>query len=261
MKKNIWNEIESKKHTFTSKELEIYEIFKNDYLSFRSSTATEIADRYNISQSSISRFCQKLGFDGFSDFRLSLVANSYNSYDKYDIKTSSSSFVDGFSNIIQTMHKELDSKHLTKIANRILSSNTVFVNGYGASDLSAHILSFNCVSNGVKVLHQLPSSEQEYLHIQNSNDTIILFSSINPSHKDLFSLLEEMPKKDKPHVILVSGTSRHPFANKVDDLVVLPRVSQDFNGIFLPNFSQIVFSYLLVQYIMFTKLKQSVNDL
>ena len=73
MNDNFWNNIETKKKNFTSKELEVCELLEEDPFSFAASTATEISKRYGVSQAAVSRFCQKLGFTGYSDFRMNLM--------------------------------------------------------------------------------------------------------------------------------------------------------------------------------------------
>ena len=46
MNDNFWNNIETKKKNFTSKELEVCELLEEDPFSFAASTATEISKRY-----------------------------------------------------------------------------------------------------------------------------------------------------------------------------------------------------------------------
>ena len=46
MNDNFWNNIETKKKSFTSKELEVCELLEEDPFSFAASTATEISKRY-----------------------------------------------------------------------------------------------------------------------------------------------------------------------------------------------------------------------
>ena len=66
---NPFEKIELKKDTFTKKEMIVYNILqKNTDLILRGSI-TSLAKDYQVSQSTITRFCQKIGYDGFNEFK------------------------------------------------------------------------------------------------------------------------------------------------------------------------------------------------
>ena len=66
---NPFEKIELKKDTFTKKEMIVYNILqKNPDLILRGSI-TSLAKDYQVSQSTITRFCQKIGYDGFNEFK------------------------------------------------------------------------------------------------------------------------------------------------------------------------------------------------
>ncbi|EQM95778.1 hypothetical protein MBAG_03513, partial [Coprobacillus sp. D7] len=76
---NPLNKIDLKKDTFTKKEMIIYDILKeNPDLILRGSITTLSKD-YGVSQSTITRFCQKIGYEGFNDFKFDVFR-----YEKQD---------------------------------------------------------------------------------------------------------------------------------------------------------------------------------
>ena len=228
----------------TAKEMEVYEILKNDPYAFRSSTATEIASKYNISQSAISRFCQKLGFSGFSDFRLSLVFNAPRptNNNAYDINHYTNVLNSLCSMIGSTISQDL----LKEVANKIINARCCYTSGYGASNVTANMLAFQCMVQGTHVYHLSPSTEVETLHILNDEDVVILYSAMNSSHKDFFDMLEDLPPQKRPYIILVANTPRHPFAKKVDKIILLPNTKDvEETILFTPSISQTIFTFLL----------------
>lgn len=247
MNDNFWNNIETKKKSFTAKELEVCELFEEDPFSFLASTATEVSKRYGISQASVSRFCQKLGFSSFSDFRMNLVLATQTS--KKHIINSTPDYAKDLSNIILQLSQKVDENLLEDLAKRVLSSRNCYASGYGASDTPASLLAFRSMLGGIHFYHIHSSKETETLHVMNNQDTIFLFSSNNPSHMDFITIVEELPKENRPYIILVTSTAKHPFAKKVDQVVLIPYLMQfdTTNPLTAPQTIQIIFSIFLIQ--------------
>ena len=66
---NPFEKMELKKETFTKKEMIIYDLLHNDLEIILRSSATDLSKDYHVSQATITRFCQKLGYDGFNEFK------------------------------------------------------------------------------------------------------------------------------------------------------------------------------------------------
>ena len=250
---NTLNNLDPKQYHLTAKELEVLEILKNDPYAFKSSTATEIATKYNISQSAISRFCQKLGYSGFSDFRLSLIFNSPS--DK-TIISDNKYYANLFNNLCNNLSSSIPNELLEEAAKIILNARNCYFSGYGASNNSALFLSFQCLTQGIRSYHLPTSTEVETLHVMNNEDVVILFSAINSSHKDFFSMLEDLPLTKRPYIILIANTPRHPFAKKADKIILLPNAKDvDPSIIFTPSILQMIFSFFLITKLSLEKIK------
>lgn len=222
---NVWEQMENCKQDLTPKELEIYELVKQDPYSFTASTAMEIASRYHVAQSAISRFCQKIGFSGFADFRLSMIlATSTRSYSLDDSSNSQPplDFTDQMCYMIQQTKKSLSARVLDELSARIIHSTSVYTSGYGSSLSAAQMFAVLLTCSGVPAHFMQPSLEMEKLHILKSSDIVFLFSVSNPSHADFLSLVADMPADKRPYVILVDGISRHPLRGKVSQVITLP---------------------------------------
>lgn len=256
MNDNFWNNIDAKKKTFTAKELEVYELLEADPFSFSASTATEISRRYNISQATVSRFCQKIGFNSFSEFRMNLLLATQTS--KKHIVDSTPEYAKELSNITLQLGQRFDDDTLEALAKRVLNSRTCYSSGYGASDTPANLLAFRSMLGGVPFYHIHTSKETETLHIMNNQDTIFLFSVNNPSHIDFMTTIEDLPKEKRPYIVLVTSSMRHPFAKKVDQVVIIPYLSQyeNTNPLTAPQTISIIFSLFLVQKIYNEKAKR-----
>ena len=216
--------IQSKKKDFTDAELKIANLLEQEPFVFSSSTATEIANKFNVSQSSISRFCQKLGYHGFSDFRMSLILSLSTSVPS---NNTTNEWCATLCSQINQLSQSINDEHQNKIANMIINARVTYTSGYGASEIAANLLAFRSMLLSLNVFEIPTSREVETLHLINNQDLIILFSASNPSHRDLISMLDDMPKEKRPKLILVTESLRHPFIKKVDEVVMLPKINND----------------------------------
>ena len=145
--------------------------------------------------------------------------------------------------------EHLPVRPVRDLAQRVLNSRNCYTSGYGASDVPASLLAFRSMLGGIHFYHIHSSKETEMLHIMNNQDTIFLFSSNNPSHIDFITTVEELPQENRPYIILVTSTAKHPFAKKVDQVVLIPYLMQfdTINPLTAPQTIQIVFSLFLIQ--------------
>ncbi len=246
MNSNFWNNIDAKKKDFTTKELEVCELLEKDPFTFATATATEVSKRYNISQSAVSRFCQKIGFTSYSDFRLNLSLATHTT--SKAINSTTAEYAAELSNIINQLSQQISDDGLIGLANQIIKSRNTYTSGYGASDTPASLLAFRSMLASVPIYHIHTSKETEMLHIMNSEDTVILFSANNPSHIDFMQTIEELPKEKRPYIILIASSLKHPFAKKVDQIIVLPYMIQfdSADPLAAPQTIQLIFVLFLL---------------
>ena len=156
------------------------------------------------------------------------------------------------------MNSTISTELLKEISDIILNARSCYTSGYGASDIAAKMLAFQCMVQGAHVFHLPATTEVETLHIINNQDVVILYSAINSSHKDFFSMLEDLPDHKRPYIILIANTPRHPFAKKVDKMILLPNTQElDQSILFTPSITQIIFTFLLTAQVSLAMLKKS----
>lgn len=245
---NVWELMELHKNEFTTTDEEVYKLVQENPFVFQSETAASIASEYHVSQAAISRFCQKLGFHGFGDFRLSMMLSLNAKND--DEKDAPTEYTDYVSQMFQTIYKSLSTKESDEMIRHLLSYRTIFISGYGASDISADNLAFRLELMGVNAVHIPSSREIEYLHIMTNQDAVVLLSNYNPSHRDFFSMIDDIPEESRPFILLVSAIKKHPFAKKSDQIFVLPSIPEKHGKFVVESSSkQLFFTIILSQFV------------
>ena len=74
---NPYELIDLKKSSFTKTDLHIVDLVtKNADAIFRNATITNLAKEYGISQASLTRFIQKLGYTSYSEFKFDIYRSA-----------------------------------------------------------------------------------------------------------------------------------------------------------------------------------------
>lgn len=248
---NIWTQMEQCKGDFTPKEYEIYELVKKDPYLFSSASAVQIAQQCHVAQSAISRFCQKLGFSGFAEFRLSMVlATSKHSYnlDESSIVPQDDSYY--LCDMIHQSRNAVSDETLDRLAQMILNAKTIYSAGHGSSYPAAHVLSIHLITTG-KPAHVIqPEYEVETLHIMQPDDMVFLFSAANPTFQSFLSLIDDMPKELRPYTVLIANTKTHPLRHRVNETIAFPNWrSLQYPYSLNPYVAQIAFCNFLIRHL------------
>lgn len=219
---NIWDKMKSCEPDMTPKEHEVYELLKQHTFLFSSSTASELASRFGIAQSAISRFCKKIGYEGYSDFRLAIYASIYSQPVNHAALQPSQDSAYYISQLVLETRKMLSEEQLIRLCHKMKNASAVFSTGHGNSYPPAYILALHLMLCKIPSHTIQPGFEIETLHMVKPNDVIVLFSAENPTHRDFLSFIDELPQQDRPYIVLVTNTKQHPLRKMVDEIVVLP---------------------------------------
>ena len=244
---NIWEKMKACESELTPKELEVYRLLQEHTTLFSTSTASNLAMRFGFAQSALSRFCQKVGYEGFSDFRLDLaIASATQGIDR-TVSGEPHDFGHNFIDLVNMVLETVPENQLNFLAQRIAHAPNIYTTGTSASNVPAHLLSLRLLVFGLHSNLIQPGFEIETMRIIRPTDVVILFSAENPTHRDFLSFVSEMPAQKRPYIVLVSNTQHHPLRRKVNEVIVLPHSSQDrYPNRLDVSISQMVFSYMLV---------------
>jgi len=78
--------LEFNKGSYTKTEKKIYSILIEELHLIERFTIMQMAEYMDVSHSAIMRFCQKLGFEGYSDFRYNYIKYAHSDFEVDDKK-------------------------------------------------------------------------------------------------------------------------------------------------------------------------------
>lgn len=207
---------------FSKSDLRIYETIKADPEIVPRNSIVDLAKICKVSQPSITRFCQKLGFDKYADFKFAIY--SYAKI-KTSEKESSGNFnlpaIENYISLLKDLDHIMTKERLFELARCIFKSKHIFTTGVGQSFLPARLFEINLRKLGLYASSVSYSEISDIKEIVQKDDLIIVFS-VRASKGALEVLYDSLDNEFKAKVLLITMTQANKYKNKVDYMAVLP---------------------------------------
>lgn len=233
---NPFEKMELKKETFTKKEMIIYDLLhKNLEVIFRSS-ATDLSKNYHVSQATITRFCQKIGYDGFNEFKFDVFR-----LEKSHVTASQNnpSSIDLYINLFQIIQQSLDHEKLTLLAKEMIQSQTIIISGFHKSALPAKMLQYNLFKLNKKALILETDELHEISQVINKNDMFVYFTNRGNGLMTSKSIIKEAKENIHFQLSLITMNDKLSIKKYCDHYIWLPSSTNQSFQQYLEN--QIVF--------------------
>ncbi|VWL85122.1 MurR/RpiR family transcriptional regulator [Oceanivirga miroungae] len=174
----------------------------------------EISREIKVSEATITRFTRKLGFQGFTDFKLELARED----EMYLEKTNGNymaKIANNISNMVSATKDLIDINELNKAIGYIENSKNIFTFGIGASGIAAKELQTRFLRFGKIIISESINHFQiMYSSILNEKDLVIAIS-LTGDTKDLIYPIE-IAKKNGCKVIAITNHLLSPLAKLAD---------------------------------------------
>lgn len=190
-----------------------------------------LAAACDSSRSTVIRLCQKLGYQGYSEFKYDLLhedsfsANIALPESEISVThyTSNTNALQYYCNGLLQMESLVASPILDEIVDTLAYANRVVSLGFNHSSFSAKQLSFRLNRFGIDC-HTLqdPTLMANYERILKQGDAVVIFSI---SGRDRYRSFILEYRKNRAKVILITMTPNCALADCVDSMVVLPQLS------------------------------------
>ena len=230
--------------TKTDKEIAIHII--NNPRDVATQTLDELAKITSTSKSALSRFAQRIGYTGFTEFKYEMarfLVSNISSSEEGEEHDPIRMITKTYSDYILKMGETVDSKQIERIADLFASAENVMIFGINRSANSARQMKQRLTRIGFTNV----SSEDDqavigdYLANATAKDTYFIFSTTDNT-KFFTSRLKEY-KNSKCRIIFITANPSLPFKKQCSEYVVVPRISKDSYASFLDD--QAVFFVLI----------------
>lgn len=234
------------KAELTPTEIRVLDAVRDNPEAFLQSSTTVVAKSIGVSQSAVSRFCQKVGYDSFGGFQMGLMASLSANTSRND-NAEPSSPVDCLCKMVHATEEAVGASTFDALASRIIKARTVFTTGGGLSAPPALTLSLDLLKYNVPCFFMENGQEMIHMHVSGPEDLVIIFSSKNNTHQLFLDVMRDTPASRKPHLVMVSHSSTHPLRKLVDEFILLPTWQTERYPVYIePMTSMLDFCSLLM---------------
>lgn len=230
MESNIFlSKLEASKQFYSESELKVYDFIIENIKAIPSLKLSDLSSKCKVSEATIIRFARKLGFKGFSDFKISLSQNIHNIQEQYDLITD----LDTTDSVL-TIYKKLvnfsissmnttaesinenDFENAVNLIDKISASGKrIFIVGAGASTLLAESLRIKLMRLNIDSIHFSDSHLQlEAMSGIEHGDLLIAFTTLAKTSQTNDCI--EIAKNHHARIILITQYANQSLIDKGD---------------------------------------------
>lgn len=218
--------------TFSEKEKKIADYILNDPRNIIHLTINQIADELELAESTVFRFCQRIGFKGFQAFKIALAAevvaplkDIHEQIEEGDnVKTVAEKvFRSNIKTMEDTMHI-LDGEALNDAVAAVMSARRIEFFGNGGSAMVAMDGYHKFVRLGLHVAMNLDAHLQLMSASQLAKGDLAIVISHSGSTRDLLEVLHVLKEKEVT-IICVTNFAKSPLSKEAD--IVLYTLSEE----------------------------------
>ena len=188
------------------------------------------ANACGVSRSSVIRFCHKLGFKGYSEFRYTLMQQG-TSVAPASGEAGASSALDAYALCLGQLRGAIAPEQLDRIAELLSHAHRIISMGLFHSGMSAAQLAFRLNRIGIDCQSIDDSTiTNAYINILKAGDVVVVFSISGQS--DYAEMLAEY-RRHRVSVVLVTMTPSSPASRNADHTLVIPSALRQSEGYLL----------------------------
>lgn len=217
---------------FSEKEKKIADYVLNDPKNIIHLTINQIADELGLAESTIFRFCQRIGFKGFQAFKISLaaevVAPLKDIHEKIEEGDSISTVTEKvFRSNIKTLEDTLqivDSEAMEQATEKLMKARKIDFYGNGGSAMVAMDGYHKFIRLGLHVSMNLDSHMQLMAASQLQSNDVAIVISHSGSTTEVLDVLRVLKEKGVT-IICVTNFAKSPLSKNAD--IALYTISEE----------------------------------
>lgn len=246
---DILANVQMNKSLLTKNELKACEAICRDFTQVQTLSLNELSERIGVTKTTILRFCQKLGYSGYSEFRYDVIRGvNQHPEDKAPAETRMERIENAYSRTIQLIHNSVSEAQIKKLIDTASKCRKVYVAGEVNSAVSALQLRYSLLMFGIDVTLLPSSADVKVMDLTvNKNDLIILYTVSGKS--GIAAEVKALKQNSRIKTCLITMNAKMTEEEWCDACIVLPSLAVSSKSVLedVPIFS--VFNEILVYYV------------
>ncbi|WP_164215273.1 MurR/RpiR family transcriptional regulator [Virgibacillus sp. YIM 98842] len=207
--------MEQHKNKFTKSELKLYNFITENFENIVYQSLTEMAIACHVGEATVLRFCRKLGYKGYQEFKLAL-ARELSIREKHG---NDGTYIDKVrNNMIQAVddtYKLVDDDHLQMAIDKIHDAQSVVVYGVSSSGIAGLDMQNRLMRIGMNIETITDSHNQVIRSNSTNRETVIIAISLTGSTKDIVDAVKTA-KSNGAAVIAITNYMESPLTSYAD---------------------------------------------
>ena len=179
---------------------------------------TELATQLKVAEATVVRFCKKLGYNGFQDFKLSLIKELGNMAQN-DVSSVVKRLAQQMTGAITETAHGLDYEKCLQIAQLLVSAGKIGAFGVGNSAVLGMEIGNVLARVGMQVATMSDPHMQAITTSHMTDKDVVILISVSGSTKDIIDVAE-VAKRNGVKIVVITCYERSPLA-KYGDYVLL----------------------------------------
>ena len=238
---NPLNKMESHLDLFSDTDLKIFEKIKSDPYYVTQSGIVGLADWCQVSQPSITRFCKKIGYSKFSEFKQEMYLFVLAEDDNREELNSSNVHLNSFIQVIAMVDELLSNGLLNEFSKELIDHDNIYFTGIVESGIVGRLLTYRLRRFGIKCFFLEPTELNDAVFFSGDRDLIVIFSARGPVKGNALGEFMKQSDKFNGDIFLVTMNTDYRN-NSVSKKIILPKPNNHTS----PNF---IFQYFAEQLI------------
>ncbi len=220
---NVLEKMTLNEETYSKSEMKVYRTIKDKPELVVTNTITKIAQLSHTSVSAVLRFCQRLGYVGYKDFRFDMV-QTLNHVDSNADSEKSGDYVSAIANLFSDTIRnlaDLDREMLNRLVSDITQADMIYTMGLYRSYIPAEKCRISLTDQGKRTISIGDTISFSHIGYSLTEQSTILIFSVNGEglyYEDTLKTLKNVTDR----IYLVTFNPNPQLKKYISNIFVLP---------------------------------------
>lgn len=218
---SVMSRIDGMSNQFTKTDWKIVQYIKNHTQEFIGGSAQDLADQIGVSDASVIRFAQKVGFSGLNEFKY-ILQNELEKESTIINQNSYSALLHEYNLLTETLFKFIKPDYIDLLRKQILNSKRIFIAGMELNRNIAEIIGHKFTLLGLDIRIISTYDTLKLFASLATKDDLFIVITLSGAHQMLADALAKIVEQDS-YIVLVSNYERSLCSAYADLTFLIPK--------------------------------------
>ena len=220
---SVMSRIEGMSNQFTKTDWKIVQYIKNNTKEFVAGSAQDLAGQIGVSDASVIRFAQKVGFSGLNEFKY-VLQNELEKESTIISHNSYTSLLHDYNLLTETLFKFTKPDHIDMLREQMLKAKRIFIAGMELNKNIAEIVGHKFTLLGLDVRVISTYDTLKLFASLATKDDLFIIITLSGAHRILADALAKIVEKES-YIVVMSNYERSLCSAYADLTFLIPKTN------------------------------------